>query len=288
MRAGGPRLHLRTSAAILGGMWRIVLVAASTVPLASCASKHAHPEQYGAMRAVMREGQTEARVTVCDVADGRTRFGVGALEGLSGEVTIDSGEVWVSRVEAGKPVTTGPGCTPTDRATLLSVGSIENPVTSTIEIAMADESLEEAIGRAGALVGMPREPFMFAIDATATMLRAHVIAGTCAHADPNAEAFRLSIDVPLQIRIVGLYAAGAPGVLTHHGSNVHMHAIFVHMGQRMTAHIDSIALAAGARLSVPGNAHEARAERDFPGTADRSHECRRAIRFGTVLAQGSK
>lgn len=180
MLVGGPRLHWRTSAVILGAMWRIVLVAASMVPLASCASQHAHPEQYGAMRAVMREGKTEARVTVCDVADGCTRYGVGALEGLSGEVTIDSGEVWVSRVEAGKPVTTGPGCASTDRATLLSVGSIENPVTSTIEIA------------------------------------------------------------------------------------------------------------AGARLSVPGNAHEARAEREFPGTADRIPDCRRAIHFRTVLAQGSK
>lgn len=251
------RLHWRKSAVILRGMCRLTLASAAIAMLASCTSQRTPPEQYGAMREVMRKGKTEARVTVCDVADGHARFGVGALEGLSGEVTIDSGEVWVSRVEVGKAVTTGPGCTSTDRATLLSVGSIENPVTSTIKIAAADESLEEAIGRAAALVGMPREPFMFAIDATATMLRAHVIAGTCAHADPSADALRLSIDVPLQVRVVGLYAEGAPGVLTHHGSSVHMHAIFVHAGQRMTAHIDSIALAAGASLTVPGMARDA-------------------------------
>lgn len=228
------------------------LIFLSIAPLAACASQHAAPAQYGAMREVMREGKTEARVSLCDVVTDRTRFGVGALEGLSGEITIDAGETWVSRADAGKPVTTGPACVSTDRATLLSVGSIASPVNVTISLAVADAALEEAIGRAGSMVGMPGGPFLFAIDATATMLRAHVVAGTCAHADPDADALRISIDTPLEVRIVGLYAEGLPGVLTHHGSNVHMHAIFVHEGQRITAHIDSMALAAGARLTVPG------------------------------------
>ncbi|MFM1816848.1 MAG: hypothetical protein RLZ98_3543, partial [Pseudomonadota bacterium] len=105
---------MRTS--YLGTAWIVML--------ASCASSPQEIEQYGAMREVMREGKTEARVTVCDVASDASMFGVGALEGLGGEVTIDAGEVWVSRVDAGKPVTTGPRCMPADRATLLSIGSI--------------------------------------------------------------------------------------------------------------------------------------------------------------------
>lgn len=240
-------------------MWRPCLLAAWIVILASCTPPRMQPEQYGAMREVMREGKTEARVTVCDVAGDRSRFGVGALEGLGGEVTIDAGEVWVSRVDAGKPVTTGPRCMPTDRATLLSIGSIDHPVTSTIDVAVANESLDDAIARAGAAGGAGRGPFMFAIDATATAIRAHVIAGSCAHADPDAEALRLSIDSPLVVRVIGLYAEGAPGILTHHGSNVHMHAILTFEGERMTAHVDSISLAAGARLTVPGMVRGAQA-----------------------------
>jgi hypothetical protein len=100
---------------------------------------------------------------------------------------------------------------------------------------------------------------MFAIDATATAIRAHVIAGSCAHADPDAEALRLSIDSPLVVRVIGLYAEVAPDILTHHGSNVHMHAILTFKGERVTAHVDSISLAAGARLTVPGTMRDARA-----------------------------
>jgi hypothetical protein len=148
---------------------------------------------------------------------------------------------------------------PTDRATLLSIGSIDHPVTSTIDVAVANESLDDAIARAGAAGGAGRGPFMFAIDATATVIRAHVIAGSCAHADPDAEALRLSIDSPLVVRVVGLYAEGAPGILTHHGSRLHMHAILTFEGERMTAHVDSISLAAGARLTVPGMVRGAQA-----------------------------
>lgn len=249
-------------------MLKSCLATALIIALASCTSPRTQPEQYGAMRAVMREGQTEARVTVCDVAGDRSRFGIGALEGLSGEITIDAGEVWVSRVDAGKPVTTGPNCVPSDRATLLSIGSIDNPVTSTIDVALASESLENAIARAGAAEQSVQGPFMFAIDATATAVEAHVIAGSCAHADPTADALRLSINSPLEVRVIGLFAEGQPGILTHHGSNVHMHAIFVYEGERITAHVDSITLAAGARLTVPGSRAQRSSARDKLKTAE--------------------
>lgn len=233
-------------------MQRITIVAALAGVSSACAPERGAIEQFGAMRPVMREGSTQARVGVCDAAARESRFGIGALEGLSGEITISGGEVWVTRVVDGKPVSTGPACSAGDRATLLSVGTIPEPATAPLDAALSGTALEDAIRRAAGEHGSA--PFMFEIDATATMLRAHVIAGTCAHADPNSNALRISIDEPLEVRIVGLYADGSAGTLTHHGTNVHMHAIFTYRGARMTAHIDSISIAPGGRATVPGPA----------------------------------
>ena len=208
------------------------------------------------MRAVMREGQSQPRISLREASIDPTTVGVGALAGLAGEITIDHGEVWVTRFVDGKAVTTGPACVAADEATLLSIGALRNPTTTLCEEVVAGTALEDAVARA--LRAAQRSdttaslsPSLFMIEGTATSLRAHVIAGTCAHADPTADALRLAIDTPVDVNIIGLYAENREGVLTHHGTRVHMHAIFIRDGARMTAHVDALTLDANAKITVP-------------------------------------
>ncbi len=217
-----------------------------------CASPHDGITQYGAMRAVMREGSVEPRASLCDAASKPHMYGIGTLAGLGGELTIDDSAVWVTRHVDGKAVTTGPACVGADQATLLTVGEIASPTRVALSGPLGGAELERAIrdaALAGASTATPK-PFMFFIDATASSLNAHVIDGTCLHADPNAQGLKIALTEPTQVRIVGLYAENQAGVLTHHGSSVHMHAIFKYDGKTITAHVDSVTLAAGAQLGL--------------------------------------
>jgi hypothetical protein len=54
----------------------------------------------------------------------------------------------------------------------------------------------------------------------------------------------------VQGRLVGSFARDAAGVLTHHGSWVHVHAI-VDLDPIFTGHVESTGIAAGAVLRVP-------------------------------------
>ncbi len=221
------------------------------IVMSGCESPSGGISQYGAMRAVMREGQVEPRVSLCEVVRTPHKYGIGALAGLGGEITIDDGAVWVTRNQSEKPVTTGPACIDGDHATLLSVGTIDSVRSMTLDSALTGDGLAAAIrGACSGTNHAGTKPFMFVIDGTASSIEAHVIDGTCLHADPSAKGLKIAINAPTEVRIVGLYAEGQGGVLTHHGTAVHMHAIFTNDGKKMTAHVDSVALLAGAQLGL--------------------------------------
>ena len=223
------------------------------LPLVACNSFASDFQQYGEMRPVMREGHTEARVSLCSANIAPHAFAIGALAGLEGEVTIANGQVWVTRVVNGKPATTGPSCIEGDNATLLSVGHISRSVQFPL-VATADaHALENAIHIATENCNWldANGPFVFEIKGTAITVKTHIITGECAYAVADADPLSLEIVSPTQVSVVGIYAQGQAGVLTHHGTSVHMHVIFQRDGATITGHIDEISFLAGAELHLP-------------------------------------
>ena len=217
--------------------------------LAACGTAPAL-HQYGAMRPVMREGRTEPRVELFHYAS-LGFYGVGAMSGLDGEVTIDDGAVWVSRVEGDDIATTGPQAEPDAFATLLTVGCGRDWQQITLVDASDGPAIEDAIATLAADHGMPVEgPLLVTIEGCAAQVGVHVVAGACPHATPDADAWRLTLEGGAPIRIVGVFAAGRAGELTHHGTRIHLHAIFDHEGRPATAHIDSMTLEPGALLRI--------------------------------------
>lgn len=217
--------------------------------LAACGTAPAL-HQYGAMRPVMREGRTEPRVELSRYAS-RGYYGVGALSGLDGEVTIDDGAVWVTRVKGDGIATTGPQAEPDAYATLLTVGRGQDWHQTTLAEASDGPAIEAAIATLAAEHSMPVEgPLLVAIESRAAEVGVHVVAGACPHATPDADAWRLTLEGGAPIRIVGVFAAGRAGDLTHHGTRIHLHAIFDHEGRPATAHIDSLTLEPGALLQI--------------------------------------
>jgi acetolactate decarboxylase len=250
---GARRLELsqRTS----NGTQRLVATALALAwLLAGCTSEPSAVEQFGAMRPVMREGRTEPRADLGTLAARPAMFGIGAMAGLEGEVTIRDSQVWITRVKDGAPITFGPKATSGANATLLTVGQVRHFQEHALREPLADAEIERAIRAAAVSAGLdPTRPFMFTLRGRATSLQLHVVDGTCLHADPSVPGLRIAIHQSTVLEIVGAYAEHQAGVMTHHGTSVHMHALLDWKGQRITAHVDSLALDAGAVLAVPAH-----------------------------------
>lgn len=223
--------------------------------------------QYGAMRQVMREGQTRPRFALAEAAHAGM-YGVGAMAGLLGEVTIDDGRVWVTRAASDGLRTSGlfpggaaasdPLAADADRATLLTLARVTRWQERTIspgEGELGGGALEEAIRGLAVAHGVggrgaAERPFVFTIDSKSASLELHVIDGSCPSADAEARAVHLVVAPGERVRIIGIFAPGREGELTHHGTALHAHAILTRDGGTITAHADTLRVGAGSVLRV--------------------------------------
>jgi len=218
---------------------------------AGCKSQPA-VQQYGSMREVLREGNTQPRVRLADVNASRGAIAVGALAGLGGEVTMVDGEVWVARSTGDGADVSGPACDPADQATLLAASHVD--MWTTVPLGGGTElSLGERIKVSAASAGVDTSvPFPFVIDGRITELDAHVIAGSCPIANPDGEQpWRFSVSSPAAGRLVGFYAEHSDGELTHHGDVTHTHVILKRGGRTVTAHADHAQADESAVLRIP-------------------------------------
>ena len=210
--------------------------------------------QDGSMRAVMRDGQTEGRVLLSEVAEGPGAIAVGALEGLGGEVTIVEGEAWVSRVVDGELVVTGPEVVGDDRAALLTRADVKAWHGPAIFQSEAEGSSLELLIRIGAEQrGLDvTRPIPFVIEGEVVAMDLHVVNGLCpvVHGDEAAKPWRLSIDEPMEARVVGFFAPDAVGVMTHHGTSIHAHAVLEIDGRMVTGHVDRVRVGVGATMRL--------------------------------------
>ncbi|VAX41155.1 hypothetical protein MNBD_PLANCTO03-1320, partial [hydrothermal vent metagenome] len=226
-----------------------------TPPTASPSQDTARPavEQFGAMRAVMRQGQTESRISLAEAVAAPHAFAVGALEGLAGEIMIVDSEVWVSRPTDDGLEVTGPALIADDQATLLTLTHVANWHSVPIETAAEGDALESLIEQTAKAQGIDTtEPFPFLLEGRLTSLDIHVINGYCPIAtDPatiDAQPWHLANTQPVDVVIVGFYAPDAAGVMTHHGTSVHAHAVLTIDGTTLTGHVDRFAVEPGMTL----------------------------------------
>ncbi len=225
-------------------------LASLLLTLASCAAPAAAPADevrtWGTMREALRNGQSERRVVPVQVARPHS-IGVGALEGLAGEVTILDGRVLLARGIGHDPwVSQEAG--PDDGATLLVLADVAEWEPHQLP-ACADLAALEAELRARIVATDrdPKQPTPVRIRGRAAYADLHVIAGNCPVANPDgAPAWRFRSEA-VEVELVGIHAEDAAGRLTHHTGTTHLHAV---IGE-LSGHLDALALEAGAVLLLP-------------------------------------
>ena len=183
-------------------------------------------------------------------------MGVGAVEGLRGEILVLDGVPYVSAVGPdGKPVTST-GSAADVAATLLILADVpawrELPIDRAIDSKEFDTTIRELALRAGVDV---QAPFPFVVTGRAMSLEGHVINRACPTASANGSRdqhapHRLAGIHDQEVTLVGFYAESGAGVITHHDSRTHVH-VLLREGSPMVAHVESVSLAGGACFKLP-------------------------------------
>lgn len=204
------------------------------------------------MREVMHDGKTWGRVALTDVLGSKATVGIGALEGLRGEIAIVDGVAWVARVEGGQLICTREARA-SDRATLLALSDVEEWQAIRLDEGALPGELEPLLARVAEQTGLGcDEPWPFVIEGELVAVESHVLNGKCPFAGTVEQAYeplRRSI-ASQRGRLIGFYAPSASGTLVHHGQTTHVHIVLdepnIYVG-----HVDRTGVGAGATLLVP-------------------------------------
>lgn len=202
---------------------------------------------WGEMRVVLREGRTEGRVALSEVIGANT-IALGAMEALTGEITVLDGVTHVTEVD--RSTTTGVvtrGVAHGDRATLLVAAQVDEWSQHELGAVPDLATLEERIrSLAGTIASAPMP---FRVEGTAARLGLHVLDGSCPIANPDGPSPWRYVGEEEPTTLVGFYAENSAGVLTHHGQATHIHAILAQ--REISGHLDDVSFLEGARLYLP-------------------------------------
>jgi len=210
---------------------------------------------HGALREIMHMGRTERRVDLAALVGQKGIFGLGALEGLGGEVTLWDGQLWLSTPDGHGGAVAGQHTATTAGATLLVTSVVtawqERPVTEAVSFAELDAFIEREARAAGVNV---KEAFPFRIEGAPTRLDWHVIDGSKIPKDAHGHEAHMRTAVRgslagTPVQILGFYSPKHHAIFTHHDTNTHAHVISD--APMVTGHIDHVDIAEGARLYLP-------------------------------------
>ncbi len=266
----GARPHLRSSPTSLrdilpapgslAGNKFSLLAAILLLTCAGCASPvwDGTVDRWGTLREVLREGDTSGKVPVCAVLSPGAH-GIGALEGLEGEILITKGEAWIGTGNETPGTITTRRALLGDEAAFLAVAEVVEWSSVTVDRPLTEESL-------GALIRLRLSGTRFA-HAPVVPVRVegliewdgHILAGHCPQ-DPNppkpgaGPPLELSGTGSSPVTLVGFLADLPPGELTHHGSRFHLHALREEPTWAV-AHVDKFTVLPGARVLLPAGEH---------------------------------
>ena len=210
---------------------------------------------YGALREIMHMGRTDRRVDLAPMIGQAGICGLGALEGLSGEVTIWDGQLWLARPDGqGGAVATQPQVT-SSGATLLVAAEVvrwqERTITRTVPFDQLDAFIEREARAADVNVA---EAFPFRIEGSQPRLDWHVIDGS--KILPDAHGHEAHIRTAARgspagaaTKILGFYSPKHHAIFTHHDTSTHAHVIS--SAPVVTGHIDHVVIQEGSRLFLP-------------------------------------
>lgn len=213
--------------------------------------------QYGTMHEAIGQKKMQGRVRLSDVTGKPHLYAVGAEEDLLGEITIVDGQIMLTRAEDKNEPRSISSELDSVKATLLIGAYVKDWDTQTTKEPISGEQLEKLIESPKKKEGQT-EPVMFKADGHFRDVRLHVIRGACPmHArlrkvdlSESQKAYEVDL-AEVEGVVVGVFARGRIGDLTHPSTSVHAHLVYKGPdGQTLTGHLEKFQIAPGARISI--------------------------------------
>ncbi len=250
----GPRLGLL----ILLGAGASLTGCAATSDSAAVGSRRAWDGQvlvHGALRAMFHEGQTGSVVNLGSLLPNPDLYAVGALAGLSGEVTVVGGRTYLAFPEVADRSRTELSLHTDVGATLLAAAVVPTWHDLTTDRAIRFEELDAEIGRLAVAAGLsPGQSFPFLMQGTFNDIHWHVIDGRrltgreSSHHEHLAAAVLEAMD-RAPATLVGFYSENAQGIYTHMDSRTHIHCVLD--APLSAGHVDHVEIPAGTKVKFP-------------------------------------
>ncbi len=236
----------------------ITLVAFLSVALLGGCASHSwngKVRTWGTLRGVLRDGDTSGKVRLSE-ATGPHSVGIGAPEGLAGEIVVLDGETWVAQADSAARAETLHPAPPDATATFLVMATVPRWVDLRTDGRLSLDELEQFVGVAAENNGLDtKAPFPFLVEGRFSTIKLHILNGRCPFAPPNSDdepghdPVRVRADGKQGV-LVGFYYDGPPGILTHAGKKLHVHALLKD-DRRTVGHVEVVSVDAGAVIRVP-------------------------------------
>jgi len=210
---------------------------------------------YGSLRAMYHEGQTGEAVKLTGLFPDPQLYALGALAGLTGEITVVGGRAYLSYPSGTAETRTEITSAPTGGAALLVTAGVAQWRTMKAPRAIPFEELDQAIAALAAEAGIPStERFPFLVEGEVERLEWHVIDGRRLPAGPTSHEAHLEASVRVsaakaRATLVGFYSESDQGVFTHHGSKTHVHCVVE--SPLSSGHVDHVVIPAGTTIKLP-------------------------------------
>lgn len=212
--------------------------------------------QYGKMRQVIGQKQTQGRVALADIEKLPHFYAVGAIEGLTGEVTVLDSVAVATQVISEEKIS--PAKDPKIQATMLIGRSVSKWHEYTVQTDIPAHRFDDFVAKVAKDNDIDlSSPTIFSVEGEFSDCCFHVINGACpVHAELHGKKMPRR-ERPYKVTrqktsgtLVGIYARNAAGVMTHPGTTTHTHIVFSRpgAGEKLTGHVESTGIVAGSVL----------------------------------------
>jgi acetolactate decarboxylase len=178
----------------------------------------------GAMRNVMQKGELNGTIALDTILNKEHLYGIGPLENLKGEILINDGEAFISKVYSdGKTVVT-------NTFDVKAPFFVYANVSSWKEMSVPDSivSLKQLEGYLDAVTKYNTRPFCFRVKAitTADIHIVNLPSNRAVTSPKDAHINQKEINIQsTPSELIGFFSTEHAGVFTHHDSYVHVHLI---------------------------------------------------------------
>ncbi len=206
---------------------------------------------YGALKNIMHNGAREGIVDLVDVVKDDHVYGVGALEGLDGEILLWDSKSILTRAEKGGEASAS-NSAEGEKALLLVTSTVKEWIDIPFNGQRLPSSLDDYIYEQAKRHHLnPEEPFPFILEGELNQVKWHIISdpgleGT--HDDHMNKSWNQT-DHKIAGKILGFYSTKHHAVFTHHSTNSHMH--FYNESTGLSGHVDDLILSEYMVLKLP-------------------------------------